>query len=168
MKHAIITDIPVNDRRGEPIEALLADGRRVFLAEGEYTEAELEAFRREKDKWIIRCSGERQFLADSDSGEDATGRYCGFFDLIPERAVFADGKLVGVYLCSDGMRYSGRGRDSFDIDQWGWPGNDPFVFRTRGAKILLFLFDDAANREAGDWALLERKEGEDYSFRLEF
>ena len=47
--------------------------------EADYTEEELEQFNAEKDKWIVRCSGSQQFLADSDSGEDAVAYYRNFF-----------------------------------------------------------------------------------------
>ena len=116
MKHAII----VNEKENS-VEASLTADKTVYLAEAEYTEEELEQFNAEKNKWIVRCMGSHQFLADSDSGEDAVGHYRNFFDLVPEKAVFENGRLVGIYLCTDGINYSGRGRYNFYIDDWGYP-----------------------------------------------
>ena len=73
----------------------------IYLIEQEYTEAELDAFNVEKEKWIIQRSGVKNFLADHDSGEDATGYYCGYFDLVPSNAVFENGEPVGSIKSSD-------------------------------------------------------------------
>ncbi|MBR6957044.1 MAG: hypothetical protein IKH73_01200, partial [Erysipelotrichaceae bacterium] len=70
MKHAMIVKEKENS-----VEASLTADKTVYLAEVEYTEEEMEQFNAEKDKWIVRCSGSHQFLADSDSGEDAVGHY---------------------------------------------------------------------------------------------
>ncbi len=106
MKHAVI--VAGESTGGRFVEAELADGRRICLSEKEYTREELEDFRAAASKWIVRLSGSRQFLADSDSGEDATGYYRAFFEPTPERAVFENGRPVGFYLCTDGMRFPGR------------------------------------------------------------
>ena len=163
MKHAMI----VNDKENS-VEASLTGDRSVYLAEAEYTEEELEQFNAEKDKWIVRCSGSHQFLADSDSGEDAVGHYRNFFDLVPEKAVFENGKLVGLYLCTDGIDYSGRGRYNYYIDDWGYPGNNPFRFIPRGAFVHVFLFEDADSRNWKDWGLLVMDPEKKYTSYLDF
>ena len=163
MKHAII----VNEKENS-VEASLTEDRKVYLAEAEYTEEELEQFNAEKDKWIVRCLGSHQFLADSDSGEDAVGHYRNFFDLVPEKAVFENGRLVGLYLCTDGIDYSGRGRYNYYIDDWGYPGNDPFRFIPRGAFVHVFLFEDADSRNWKDWGLLVRDPEKKYTSYLDF
>ena len=163
MKQAII----VNEKENS-VEASLTEDRRVYLAEAEYTEEELEQFNAEKDKWIVRCSGSHQFLADSDSGEDAVGHYRNFFDLVPKKAVFENGRLVGLYLCTDGIDYSGRGRYNYYIDDWGYPGNDPFRFIPRGAFVHVFLFEDADSRNWKDWGLLVRDPEKKYTSYLDF
>ena len=163
MKHAII----VNEKENS-IEASLTEYRRVYLAEAEYTEEELEQFNEEKDKWIVRCSGSRQFLADSDSGEDAVAHYRNFFDLVPEKAVFENGKLVGLYLCTDGIDYSGRGRYNYYIDDWGYPGSDPFRHIPLGASVHVFLFEDAESGRWKDWSLLVRDPEKEYTSYLDF
>lgn len=163
MKHAMIVKEKENS-----VEASLTADKTVYLAEAEYTEEELEQFNAEKDKWIVRCSGSHQFLADSDSGEDAVGHYRNFFDLVPEKAVFENGKLVGLYLCTDGIDYSGRGRYNYYIDDWGYPGNDPFRFIPRGAFVHVFLFEDADSRNWKDWGLLVRDPEKKYTSYLDF
>ena len=163
MKHAMIVKEKENS-----VEASLTADKTVYLAEAEYTEKELEQFNAEKDKWIVRCSGSHQFLADSDSGEDAVGHYRNFFDLVPEKAVFENGRLVGLYLCTDGIDYSGRGRYNYYIDDWGYPGNDPFRFIPRGAFVHVFLFEDADSRNWKDWGLLVRDPEKKYTSYLDF
>ena len=163
MKHAMIVKEKENS-----VEASLTADKTVYLAEAEYTEEELEQFNAEKDKWIVRYSGSHQFLADSDSGEDAVGHYRNFFDLVPEKAVFENGRLVGLYLCTDGIDYSGRGRYNYYIDDWGYPGNDPFRFIPRGAFVHVFLFEDADSRNWKDWGLLVRDPEKKYTSYLDF
>ncbi len=163
MKHAKI----INDKENS-VEASLTADKTVYLAEAEYTEEELEQFNAEKDKWIVRCMGSHQFLADSDSGEDAVGHYRNFFDLVPEKAVFENGKLVGLYLCTDGIDYSGRGRYNYYIDDWGYPGSDPFRFIPRGAYVHVFLFENAESGRWKDWSLLVRDPEKEYTSYLDF
>ena len=168
MKHAAIIAEPGENREQKYVEAEAANGRKVFLVDQEYTDAELELFDREKEKWIIRRAGTEFFMADSDSGEDATGYYCGYFDLLPTNAVFEQGRLVGYYLCAGYFRYSGRGRGSFDIEQWGYPGDDPFVFVSQGNQTHVFLFSDKATHEWKDWDLLIRDPEKEYRSYLDF
>jgi len=167
MRHAVIVSDTENFS-GKLAEASLTDKRTISLAETEYSSEELETFDSERFKWILRCKGSRQFLADSDSGEDAVGYYCGYCDPVPERAVFEDGKLVGIYFCSDGFSYSGRGRYNFSIDDWGFPGSDPFDFVPLGAKTHVFLFSDPETHRWGDWSLLERDPDAEYKSYLDF
>lgn len=167
MNHAIIVSDTENCS-GKLIEAFVTDERRIFLAESKYTKEELDEFDRERSKWILRRKGSRQFLADSDSGEDAVGYYCGYSDLVPERAVFENGKLAGIYFCSDGLSYSGRGRYNFSIDDWGFPGDDPFVSIPWGAKTHVFLFSDPETHGLGEWTLLERDPDAEYKSYLDF
>ncbi|MBO4563700.1 MAG: hypothetical protein J5772_08860 [Clostridia bacterium] len=168
MKHAVIASPKDENVSGRRAEAETSDGRTVCLYEKEYSQEELEAFRAEASKWIVRLSGSHNFLADSDSGEDATGYYRAFFDPDPERAVFENGKPVGFYLCTDGFRYSGNGRASFDITHWGFPGSSLFGFTPWGAKTHLFIFSEPASHEWDDWSLLEKDPEADYSSYLDF
>ena len=167
MKHAIIVS-DTDSSSKKLVEASLTDERKVCLAEIEYSQEELDAFNNEKSKWKLRCKGSRQFLADSDSGEDAVGYYCGYCDPVPERAVFENGNLVGIYFCFDGFNYSGRGRYNFSIDDWGFPGSDPFVFVPLGAKTHVFLFSDPETHRWGDWSLLARDPDAEYKSYLDF
>ncbi len=73
MNHANIITTPEKNSLEKYVEAELAEGQKVLLVESEYTPEELAEFDAEKAKWIIRRAGSRYFLADSDSGEDATG-----------------------------------------------------------------------------------------------
>ena len=164
--HAVI--VREGAASGRCAEAEKAEGEKVFLAEEKYSEGELEAFRKEASKWVLRCKGHRYFLADSDSGEDAEGYYCRHFEPAPERAVFENGKPVGFYLCYDGLRYSGNDRASFGITHWGFPGSDVFGFVPWGAETHLFLFDEPATHEWKDWRLLKREPGAEYGSYLEF
>ena len=168
MKHAVLIPGPESGLSDKCVETEQADGSKSYLAETEYTQVELEAFEAEGPKWILECSGSQQFTAGSDSGEDAWGHYCGYFDPIPEKAVFRDGKPVGLYLCNYGIRYSGNGRYDFDIDDWGYPGDDPFRFVPWGAKTHVFLFSDEGTHKWKDWTLLKREDGREYSSSLEF
>ncbi len=167
MKHAvIISGLRKDDEK--TVEAGLSEGRTVFLAQLEYTEEELGQFEREKMKWILRCRGSQQFLADSDAGEDARAYYCHHFDLIPEKTVFDEGKFVGIYLCNDGISYSGRGRYNYMMDDWGYPGADPFRFIPRGGKTHVFLFSDDETHRWDDWSLLHRDPDAVYKDYLDF
>ena len=168
MKHAVIAAGAENNDAGKYVAAGLTEGRTVRLAEAEYTQEALERFRSEQSQWILRCAGDRYFLADSDSGEDAHGYYCGYFDLRPETAVFDRGELVGVYISTDGIRYSGNGRSSFEITKWGYPEEDPFRFIPWGGEVHVFLFSDAATHKWGEWTLLKREPGAEYRSCLEF
>ncbi|MBR0139710.1 MAG: hypothetical protein IJM17_05425 [Firmicutes bacterium] len=168
MKHAVILADPGMIRDKKHIEAVSFDGKRLFLVEQEYTDAEMELFKLEKEKWIIRRAGIHYFLADSDSGEDARGYYCGYFDLIPPNAVFENGRPVGYYLCAGGFQYSGRGRSSFDVDRWGYPGDDPFSYVSWGNETHVFLFAETATHEWKDWDLLIRDPEKEYRSYLDF
>lgn len=168
MKHAILSPTRDEARAENCVEVELADGRTGYLTEAEYSEDELRAFESAAPEWIVRCAGSRQFLAESDSGEDAIGYYCGYFDLIPERAVFEQGRFVGIYLCTCGFRYSGRGRETFEVKDWGYPGNDPFDFVSWGAKMHVFLFEDEGTLKWRDWSLLRREPGATYESELDF
>ena len=165
MKHAVIIDkAPVRGEANGSFTEL--DG--FCLAEGKYSPEEKETFEREASGWIIRRKGGRQFMADSDSGEDAYGYYCGYFDLLPENAVFRNGRLVGYYLFYDYLRYSGRGRYDFSIDDWGYPGFDRFKEHSWAQGRHLFLFDDENTHEYDGWELFKREEGAEYIDYLKF
>lgn len=166
LKHAVISAAESDPERC--VETELSDGRTVCLTEKRYFPEELRQFRSEESKWIVRREGSRCFLADHDNGEDADGYYCGFFDLDPERAVFENGKLVGFYLCTDGMRYCGNDRSSFEITNWGYPGSDLFGFTPWGAQTHVFLFSESGSHEWKEWALLERDAETEYKSYLDF
>ena len=168
MKHVVIVSRPDAEGFGKIIEAELSEGRKAYLAEAEYTQEELAQFDAEKMKWILQCRGSHCFLAESDSGEDADGWYCEYFDLIPEKAVFMDGELAGLFICNDGIRYSGRGRYNFEIDDWGYPGQDPFGFTRAGSGTHVFLFDDEQTWSWKDWSLLVRDPDAEYEGYLDF
>ena len=167
MKHANIAAAPADPTK-KHIEAEAADGEKISLFESEYTKEELDAFEAEKPKWIVRRAGTRYFLADSDSGEDAEGYYCGYFDLLPENAVFDGGRLAGFYLCPGDFRYSGRGRADFDAEEWGYPGDDPFRSGSRGDEIRVFLFSEPRTHAWKDWKLLPRDPEKEYKSYLDF
>lgn len=167
MNHANITTTETNPLK-KYVEAELAGGQKVLLVESEYTPEELAEFDAEKAKWIIRRAGSRYFLADSDSGEDATGYYCGYFDLRPENAVFDQGKLAGFYLCAGDFQYSGLSRSSFEVDKWGYPGDDPFKFVSYGNETHVFLFSEPETHKWKDWNLLTRDPGKEYRSYLDF
>ena len=168
MKHAVIKTENGNDPLKKDVEAMLSDGQKVYLTESSYTQKELDAFNAEKSKWIIRRAGLRQFTADSDSGEDAKGYYCGYFDLEPENAVFDQGKLTGYYLCPGYMRYSGNGRSTFWMDSWGYPGNDPFKSHYNADETHVFLFADAETHKWKDLTLLKRDPEKEYKSYIDF
>ena len=143
MTHAVIVQTPPKDADERIVEAELAGARKVWLAKREYTQEELARFRAEQANWLLQRADSQQFTADSDSGEDAWGYYRGYFDWNPENAVFEDGRLVGFWICADWLRYSGNGRDSFSIDDWGYPGVDPFTDRPLyGRHVYAFLFEE--------------------------
>ena len=167
MKHAYITAKDETNSE-KTFEIKLNDENSVFLGECEYTEEEMEQFRKEADKWIVGYSGTQQFTADSDSGEDARGYFGNYFDLVPERAVFEDGKLVGFYLCSYGIKYAGRGRYNFEIEDWGYPGDNVFNFVSWGAETHLFLFEDKTTHSWKRWKLQVRDPQAKYESYLDF
>ena len=170
MKHAeIIVESDKNNAQKD-VEVKVADGKTVYLIEQEYTEAELDAFNVEKEKWIIQRSGVKNFLADHDSGEDATGYYCGYFDLVPSNAVFENGEPVGYYICPDDIDYDGNGRSSFEIKNWRHPGYNPFDLEWRRIRIEthVFLFSETATHKWKEWDLLIRNPEERYKSYLHF
>ena len=168
MKHARIATAPVEDSTEKCSEIELPSGTKVCLVEEEYSPEQLEQFEVEAPKWIVERKGTRFFLAESDSGEDAEAYYCGYFDLEPEFAVFDEGKFIGFYLCTPGMRYSGRGRYNFAIDDWGFPGQSIFDFIRSGSKTFLFLFADAETHSQDEWTLLVRDPEAKYEWYLDF
>ena len=168
MKHAAIVQLSENVNLENCVKVELPDGKPVYLTEREYTGKELEAFREEAPKWIVRCQGSGQFTADSDSGEDAWGCYCNYFDLDPSKAVFEDGRFVGFCLCCDGIRYSGNGRNDFSIDDWGYPGKNLFGYRAPWYKEFLFLFDRPETHIRKEWSLLLKDPSAEYESYLEF
>lgn len=167
MKHANIINVHCVDP-GKYVEAELAEGQKLFLTESLYTREELDSFNAEKSKWIVRRAGTRYFLADSDSGEDSEGYYCGYFDLRPENAVFEGGRLVGYYICPGDLRYSGLSRSSFDVDKWGYPGYDPFASASGTKETHVFLFSEPKTCKWKDWYLLARDPEKEYRSYLDF
>lgn len=168
MKHAEILTAPKKAGADKRIEAGLADGRKVYLAEREYTPEELSTFEAGKAKWILKRSGTRQFTADSDSGEDATGYYCKYFELLPANAVFDGGRFVGFGIRPGYMEYSGNDRASFEIEDWGYPGYDLFTSSSWATAACVFLFDDAGTYQYKEWTLQEREPDKKYESCLEF
>ena len=169
MTHAVIVQTPPKDAGERVVEAELAGERRVWLAKREYTEEELALFRAEQANWLLQRAESQQFTADSDSGEDAWGYYCGYFDWVPENALFENGRLVGFWLCENWLRYSGNGRSSFSIDDWGYPGTDPFTWGCLyGRHVYAFLFGEAESHEHREWKLLRREPDTEYKNCLEF
>lgn len=168
MKYAkILTDTETVDSEN-CAEVKMDDDTILRFAQSEYTLDMLEAFQKEADQWILQCKGSQNFLARSDSGEDAYGTYCKYFDLQPDRAVYIEGKLAGFYLCDSGIRYSGNGRDDFTIDQFGFPGDDVFAFVSWGARTHLFLFEDETTHKWKNWTLLVRDPQQEYKSYLKF
>lgn len=168
MKHAAITIYEEEYRDRNHLTVELAGGRKAILCECEYTPEELEAFRAKQAEWILRRAGTQQFLADSDSGEDATGDYCGYFVPDSEKAVFHEGKPVGFYLCEGWLSYSGNGRALFGIDDWGYPGYDAFSRMPSPERTHVFLFSEPESHEWKDWTLLRREPGREYRSSLKF
>lgn len=168
MKHAEILTAPKKAGADKRIEAGLADGRKVYLTEREYTREELYTFESEKANWILKRSGTRQFTADSDSGEDATGYYCHYFDLVPENAVFDRGRFVGFSIRPGYMEYSGNGRASFEIEDWGYPGDALFTSSSWATAACVFLFADAGTHQYKEWTLQKRDPDKEYKSCLEF
>ena len=167
VKHAVLADPDGGNGSGKHVEAELGGGRKVCLAEQNYTQQELDAFNAEKDNWIIQRAGTRQFLAEHDSGEDAVGYYCGYFDLEPQNAIFDQEKLVGYYLCPGDLHYYGNDRASFDIYRWGYPGSDPFASRSSGA-VIAFLFGDPETHCGEEFSLLKRDPEKEYQSYISF
>ena len=166
MKHAVIVKGVRDDEVFEEYE--LNEKDRIILIEKEYDQSELEEFEKEAFKWIVECKGSRYFMAGSDSGEDATGCYCKYFDLTKERAVFKNGKLAGFYLFGGGFRYSGNDRSSFDIDEWDYPGSDLFKGKHLAKEKHVFLFEKEETHVWNSWKLLRREENKEYKDSLEF
>ena len=166
MKHAVIIDHPQNHHNH--IAVKLSEEKTVYLAQAEYTPEETDLFNAQKDRWIMIRSGSMYFLADSDSGEDARGSYRGCFDLRPENAVFDEGRFIGIVLCPGNLRYSGLSRSSFDVDQWGYPGDDPFTFISAGNEVHLFLFDEQDTLSWKDWYLTVRDPEKKYNSYIDF
>ncbi len=168
MKHAVIVSENEAGSFEKKVEIKLDGGTIISFAECEYDREELDAFNSEKDKWIVRCAGTQYFLADSDSGEDARGYYCNYFDLDPEHAVFDRGKLVGFYFCYDRITYSGRGRYNFSIDDWGYPGANIFSWIPGSSKTHLYLFADSETHNWDEWTLIARDPEMEYKEYLYF
>lgn len=168
MKHAEITTQAGPADKTKIIEAGSGTGLTVFLSEKEYSQQELDLFNSISPSWILKRSGHKYFLADSDSGEDAEGWYCGYFDLEPSNAVFENGEFVGFYLCAGDFRYSGLSRSSFSVEAWGYPGDDPFKFISYGHRTHLFLFSDAETHRWNDWSLLVRDPDRQYNSYIDF
>lgn len=169
MTHAEMVPARPEDAHGKVVEAELTEERRICLVKREYTPEELELFRAEQANWLLQRAGSQQFTADSDSGEDAWGYYCGYFDWTPEHAIFDEGRLVGFVLRENWLRSSGNGRASFSIDDWGYPGQDPFAdLPLYGRHVYAFLFAEADSHKHRDWKLLRRKPGAVYESSLEF
>ena len=80
MKHAVIVSADDICFAGRHIEVESEDGKRIRLAEKEYSAEEMEEFYSQESEWMFCRRGEHMFLADSDSGEDARGTYCGYFE----------------------------------------------------------------------------------------
>ncbi len=169
MTHAEIVPTRPKDAGGQIVEAELTGERKICLEKREYTPEELALFRAESANWLLQRAGSQQFTADSESGEDAWGYYCGYFDWNPENAIFENGRLVGFVLLENWMHYSGNDRASFSIDDWGYPGEDPFTkLPLYGRHIYAFLFAEAESHKHRDWKLLKREPGAVYEFCLEF
>lgn len=167
MRHANMT-AAADDPAKKYIGIKTSDGQTLYLYESEYSKEELDEFEAAKSVWIIRREGETYFYADSDSGEDARGSYCGYFDLLPENAVFDNGKLAGYYFCPGDLLYSGRGRASFWIDEWGYPGYDPFSAGFSGRAVHLFFFSKPDTHTLNEWSLIKRDPETEYKTRLSF
>ena len=169
MKHAVIIAESEKGKFEQVKDVEMPDGSTVCLAEQEYTRKELAAFNAEAGKWIVRRRGGCTFYASSDSGEDAYGSYCAYLDLVPERAVFKDGRFAGLYLYESWVRESGNSRNSFDVVDWGYPGHSIFAFFYGSYDLHLFLFEDAES--LGPWrefTLMERDPDAEYESYLDF
>ena len=169
MTHAEIVPARPKDVNRRFAEAELTGEQKICLEQREYTPEELELFRAGQANWLLQREGVDQFTADSESGEDAQGYYCGYFDWRPENAVFENGQLVGFVLFVDWMSYSGRSRASYTIHDWGYPGKDPFSdVPLYGRHIYAFLFALAESHTHEDWKLLKREPGAEYKSCLKF
>lgn len=166
MKHAVMIDKP-GDSYEKCTEICLTKDRKILLAEVDYTQEELEIFNAEAKKWILRCSGSRSFYADYESGEDATGEYCEYFEVTAETAIFENGKFVGVYVCGGGFDYSGNGRASFSIDNWNF--YNPFSQPSKVSQTHVALFaQEETHRWWREWELLKRDPNAKYESYLSF
>ena len=168
MKHAEIYTVTDSNYPEKYIEIEMSEDRKICLVEKKYTREELDQFKAEAPKWIVRRMGSHCFLADSDSGEDADGYYCGYFDPEPEKAVFENGKFVGLYICPDSFNYSGNGRYNFSVDRWGYPGRNPFEYTRWGEDTHVFLFAEPKTCDWKDWDLLVRDPEKEYKSYLDF
>ena len=169
MTHAVIVPARPEKAHGKLVKAELTGERKICLEKREYTPEELALFRAESANWLLQRAGSQQFTADSESGEDAWGYYCGYFDWTPEHAIFDEGRLVGFVLRENWLCSSGNGRASFSIDDWGYPGQDPFTdLSLYGRLVYAFLFAEAESHKHRDWKLLRREPGVEYGFCLEF
>ena len=170
MEHGAFFNAPDESCQQMHIEIELPSGETKYLAEKEYTQQELDKFNQQSSEWVLRIYGERNFLADSDSGEDACGTYCGYFNLKEQNAIFENGEFIGFYLFPDDLRYSGNGRSSFEIDAWGYPGYNPFEYSWlyRKDNLNIFLFSDEQTHRWKNWPLLRREADADYESWLTF
>ena len=169
MNHAIIYERNSEcESTNSFIECNIDENNTVFLCESEYTIDEMKLFDNEKDKWILKHCGSQNFIADSDSGEDAYGSYEGYFDLKPEYAVFSDEKCIGFYFSPGDFSYSGTCRGNYRIDDWGYPGYAIDGYKPPRAKFHLFLFDDVSTHYFAGWTLLQRENGKVYINDLSF
>ena len=165
MKHTVIVETPDNID-GKCIAVSLMPKHEIYLSEVEYSQEELEEFHLEEKNWILKCSGSRNFLADSDSGEDAYGYYCEYISLKEEMAIFDNGKMVGICVCPDGFSYSGNGRSSFTIDRWYFC--NPFHNQSAVKKAHVILFAKEETYRWSDWVLLKRVPTERYESYIHF
>ncbi len=167
MKHAVIVAKEYSENNN-CLKGLTSDGREIWLYEKEYDNQEQEAFQAQTEKWLMCRRGTRYFLADHDSGEDAEGSYGKYFELLAERAVFHGDRCIGVYYSFGSLQYSGSSRASFGIDNWGYPGSDPFNPLPWPTTPRIFFFNDPVTHTYNDWYLEEKEEGKDYSSYLDF
>lgn len=150
------------------IEIETINERKIYLVEREYTQEEYETFCAEQPKWLINRKGSMRFYADSDNGEDAEGTYTAEFDLDPKTAVFDNGKFIGICFCPENIDYSGNGRASFEVSQWGYPGYNIFTFFPNSKKPHLFLFAELDTYKYDDWSLTNKKPDQECSIFLDF
>ncbi len=170
MKHGVFLNAPDESCRQIHIEIELPSGETKYLAEKEYTQQELDKFNQQSSEWVLRIYGEQDFLADSDSGEDARGTYCGYFNMKEQNAIFENEEFIGFYLLPGDLHYSGNGRSSFKINAWGYPGYTPFdsYWLNYMGKPHIFLFSDEQTHNWKNWSLLRREPDTDYKSWLIF